>query len=103
MRSQSTTAEVLLWTRLRKKQVLGYGFLRQKPILGYILDFYCTDLKLAIEIDGSSHELKDFSDQERQKILENIGVNFLRFSNSEILTNPDGAVAVIKKWIEKNT
>ncbi len=101
-RKKSTLAEALLWTRIRKKQVCGYLFLRQKPVIGYIMDFYCPSLKLAIEVDGSSHDMKDIGDEERQDELELIGIRFLRFTNQEIEENPDGTVVVIKKWIKEH-
>jgi Protein of unknown function (DUF559) len=56
LRQNMTLGEVLLWQRLKRKQMRGYDFDRQRPIDRYIVDFYCKDLKLAIEIDGSSHD-----------------------------------------------
>lgn len=55
LRNQSTLSEVLLWRRLRARQILGCQFARQKPIKNYIVDFYCSKLQLVIEIDGCSH------------------------------------------------
>jgi very-short-patch-repair endonuclease len=57
-RKNSTLAEVLLWNQLKRRKMLGYSFLRQRPILNYIVDFYCPKLKLVIEIDGDSHRAK---------------------------------------------
>jgi very-short-patch-repair endonuclease len=54
-----TLGEVLLWQRLKRKQMRGFDFDRQRPIYRYIVDFYCKDLKLAIEIDGSSHDSEE--------------------------------------------
>ncbi len=81
LRNNSTLGEVLLWKKLRNKQLLGYDFHRQKPIDQFFVDFYCGELNLAVEIDGSSHETEDASekDRARQKHLENLGVAFLRF------------------------
>jgi very-short-patch-repair endonuclease len=56
LRHNMTVAEVLLWNRLKGKQMRGYDFDRQRPIDEYIVDFYCKDLMLAIEIDGASHD-----------------------------------------------
>jgi very-short-patch-repair endonuclease len=56
LRNNSTFAEVLLWNELKNKQIKGYDFHRQKPILNYILDFFCSELKLAIEVDGLTHD-----------------------------------------------
>ncbi len=100
-RKISTRAESLLWNRLRRKQILGHTFLRQRPILNYIVDFYCPDAKLAIEIDGSSHDLKEVKDIKRQDDLEKAGIIFLRFTNKEIEENPDGAAIVILKWMQE--
>ena len=65
LRNQSTLAEVLLWAQLNKKQQSGYKFNRQKPIGNYIVDFYCSELNLVIEIDGESHYNKEVHDKKR--------------------------------------
>jgi very-short-patch-repair endonuclease len=82
LRQNMTLGEVLLWQHLKRKQMRGYDFDRQKPIDRYIVDFYCKDLKLAIEIDGSSHDGEEakINDEIRQKRLESLGVRFLRFN-----------------------
>lgn len=87
---------------MRNKQLLGYDFHRQKPIDQFIVDFYCGELNLAIEIDGSSHETEDASekDRARQKHLDNLGVAFLRFKESEVRTNIRGVLKVIEHWIK---
>lgn len=66
LRSNSTQAEIFLWNQLKKKQIRGYDFDRQRPIDNYIVDFYCKDLQLAFEIDGESHVGKEKYDEERQ-------------------------------------
>ncbi len=101
MRNISTLSEILLWKCIQKKKVKGYTFLRQKPLLNYIVDFYCPELNLAIEIDGSVHEYAELEDQKRQKELEQHGVHFIRFLDNHIRKNPDGAVLVIEKWVKK--
>lgn len=103
MRNNSTLSEVLLWKCIQKKKVNGYTFLRQKPLLNYIVDFYCPELNVAIEIDGSVHEYAEAKDQKRQKELEQHRVRFIRFLDHDIRKNPDGAVQVIEKWIKENT
>lgn len=102
LRKNSTLAEVLLWRELKGKQVKGYDFHRQKPIDKFIVDFYCCDLPLAIEIDGSSHDEKIDRDEERQKKLEALGVRFLRFTDLEVKTNLQGVIMTIEEWIEAN-
>ena len=66
LRKKSTLAEVLLWNHLKGSKMLGFGFLRQKPIDQYIVDFCCPKLKLVLEIDGESHREKFESDQIRE-------------------------------------
>lgn len=80
----------------------GYQFMRQKPIGNYIVDFFCSKLKLIIEIDGDSHIGKENYDQERQVELEALGLSFLRFSDLDVKQNMDGVTVAIEEWIEKN-
>ncbi len=98
-----TLGEVLLWQQIKGKQMKGYDFHRQKPIGNYIVDFYCNELNLAIEIDGQSHDEKATEDQTRQQRLESMGVHFLRFSEREIRQNIEGAIFEIHSWIEEHT
>jgi very-short-patch-repair endonuclease len=86
LRSHSTLSEILLWQKLRASQFRGYGFNRQKPLGNYIVDFYCRKLDLVIEIDGNSHEYEEavLDDEERQRVLEQLGVYFLRFPDLEV-------------------
>ncbi len=100
LRNNSTLAEVLLWRELKGKQVRGYDFHRQKPKDKYIVDFYCPNLLLAIEIDGASHDEKIQQDAERQRKLESLGVRFLRFTDREVKTNLHGVVMAIEDWID---
>ncbi len=68
LRNNSTLAEILLWEEIKNRKMLGYRFLRQKPIGNYIVDFFCNKLKLAIEIDGDTHREENFeNDMKRQK------------------------------------
>ncbi len=86
LRSNMTVGEKALWQRLRKKQIMGYDFDRQKPMDQFIVDFYCKALALAIEVDGSVHDSPEakLRDQERQARLEQLGVRFLRFSDDAV-------------------
>ncbi len=99
LRRQSTFPERLLWSRLRRKQ-LGVTFLRQRSIRRYIVDFYCPDHLLAIEVDGRSHDFTGEKDAIRQRLIESLGVTFLRFENDEVLSNLDGVVEQIALWLE---
>jgi very-short-patch-repair endonuclease len=83
LRKKSTLSEVLLWLKIKGK-VMGVEFHRQVPIDNFIVDFYCHELMLAIEIDGSSHDDKQDYDQNRQFILENLGVKFIRFRDIDV-------------------
>ena len=84
LRNNSTLAEILLWNELKGRKMLGYQFMRQKPIQKYIVDFYSSKLKLVIEIDGSSHYSKEEKDKKRQEELEESGLSFLRFDDLAI-------------------
>ncbi|HLR77015.1 MAG TPA: DUF559 domain-containing protein [Balneolaceae bacterium] len=99
LRNNSTLAEVLLWNKLKSKQMLGYMFMRQKPIIDYIVDFYCSELKLVIEIDGNSHRFKYTEDLQRQGELENIGITVLRFDDKEVKQKMEYVLDVIEQWI----
>ncbi len=104
LRNRSTLAEKILWREIRKKQ-LGYEFHRQIPMDHFIVDFYCHELLLAIEVDGISHDSDEAKakDSERQALLEGLGISFLRFRDEQILGNLDRVVEEIRKWIEEKT
>ena len=86
LRKNSTLAEVLLWQNIKGK-CYGYEFHRQVPLDEYIVDFYCHELRLAIEIDGNTHDYNFENDELRQKKLENMGINFIRFSDWDVKRN----------------
>lgn len=85
LRVKSTNAEQILWQLLRNKK-LGYKFLRQYSIEGYVVDFYCAEKRLAIEIDGGYHHLADSKkyDSYRQRLISAYNIKFMRFSNDRI-------------------
>lgn len=97
LRSNMPKPEAIMWFRLKNKQINGYKFRRQYSIGPFVVDFYCPRLKLAIEIDGDSHFYKKSRgyDKERQNYIESKGVNFLRFTNNEVLKNINGVVEVL--------
>ena len=81
-RRNPTPAETLLWQKvLRGKQFEHYKFLRQKPIGAYIVDFYCAELRLVIEIDGDSHAEQIEYDAQRTRFLNSLGLHVLRYAN----------------------
>ena len=103
LRTHMTKAEVILWSSLKGRGVRGEKFRRQQGVGVYILDFYCPSLRLAIELDGESHETTEAKkkDRERQDQLEQVGIRFLRFSNEAVLGDPDTVVARIAKEIRR--
>ena len=106
LRNNMTEAEQKLWLRLRQKQILGLQFYRQKPILNFIVDFYCSAANLIIECDGGQHYTVDgcLADQIRDQALSELGLLVLRFSNKQILTETDAVVeqiySVVKQRLE---
>lgn len=95
--SNSTFPEQLLWSKLRSKQLDGIKFRRQHPIEPYIVDFYCATTKLAIELDGRSHDEKLDYDQARTEAIQHQGIRVLRIANDEVLENLDGVLELIAK------
>ena len=99
LRNNSTLSEVLLWEYLRAGKIKGYKFNRQKPLLSYIVDFYCKSINLVIEIDGDSHNHKYLADKKRQKELESYGLSFLRFDDLEIKNDINNVLRTIQEWV----
>ncbi len=91
-----------MWSQIRRKQILGVQFNRQRPIAGYIVDFYGVEAKLVIELDGSQHYEPDALtyDVERTKVLESLGLKVIRFDNSQVFSELNGVVSVILKEVE---
>jgi very-short-patch-repair endonuclease len=98
-----TKAEIILWSRLRSKQINGYKFRRQQPLLDYIVDFYCKDLKLIIEVDGEIHSLPEKTnyDLKRDKILKINGYNISHLTNLEIETELDSTINKLILYINE--
>lgn len=94
LRKNMTDAERLVWSKVRRKQVNGHQFYRQKVIENYIVDFYCPKAKLVIEIDGGHHysDKAVEKDKLRDKNLESLGIRVLRFSNLDVLKNIEGVM-----------
>lgn len=98
-----TEAEKILWSKLRQKQIDGHKFRRQYSIMGFVVDFYCPELRLAIEVDGGYHQDKDQVDYDkaRQQLLEALKIDFLRFTNNDIFIDIDLVVQKIRDQINK--
>ena len=99
LHKNSTLSEVLLWQKIKQK-AYGVQFHRQVTLLEYIVDFYCHELKLAIEIDGDSHNFKEGYDIIRQKELESYGITFLRFTDLDIKKNMFSVLLSIEQKVE---
>lgn len=105
LRKNMTKSEILLWKELKNRQMQGERFLRQYGVDQYVLDFYSPRLKLAIEIDGDTHFVNNAEeyDKERQRHIETYGIKFLRFTNTDITENLDGALQTIYDQIEESS
>ena len=103
LRKQMTKAEACLWKyALRAGMMKGYSFRRQRPVLNYIADFMCKDLKLIIEVDGLTHNWDEIilKDEKRTEELKKIGFTVLRFSDHEVLNNMENVKRALYNWIE---
>ncbi|RRA89867.1 endonuclease domain-containing protein [Paenimyroides viscosum] len=99
LRNNSTLAEVLLWQNI-KQNAYDFQFHRQVPMLDYIVDFYCHELMLVIEIDGNSHEFKYEYDAKRQGRLEKYGLKFIRFTDAQIKNEMFSVLLMLNQTIE---
>jgi very-short-patch-repair endonuclease len=106
LRKNMTYCEKIVWSNLRKRQ-LGYRFLRQYSVDHFVIDFYCPELKIAVEVDGASHnnpEQIDY-DTKRQKYLEEFHIKFVRIKDEDLFGNPNQSFMKIEdsiKLLEKN-
>ncbi|PIS07950.1 DNA methyltransferase [Candidatus Berkelbacteria bacterium CG10_big_fil_rev_8_21_14_0_10_43_13] len=105
LRKNLPSPELILWSKLKQRQLNGFKFRRQYGIDNYIVDFYCPSCRLAIEIDGDSHYTKRGrqEDSVRDKNLNIHGIQVLRFTNLEINNNCDGVLVKIADYLEGHT
>jgi very-short-patch-repair endonuclease len=103
MRAGPTDAERKLWSILRFKALGGYRFRRQRPVAGYILDFYCPAKRLAVELDGGQHAdaRQARYDQIRSARLNELGVRVIRFWDDEVLKHPEAVAEEILRELER--
>jgi very-short-patch-repair endonuclease len=101
LRNNMTESEKKLWSYLRKKQIGKYKFRCQHPIYRYILDFYCHEKRLAIEIDGNIHNSQQEYDKYRDEFLNSIGIRTLRLRNEDVLNNIEKVIEIIKIKLSK--
>lgn len=95
LRRNATDAEIRLWSRLRRKQLAGFRFRRQHPLGSYIVDFFCPEARLIVEVDGGQHGEENAHDARRTEWLEARGYRVARFWNNEVLSNTDGVLTAI--------
>ena len=102
LRKKMTDAELKLWFRIRKKQICGVQFYRQKPLLDYIVDFYAPAAELVIEVDGSQHFEPEHQhcDAQRDKRLSELGIRVLRFTNAQVHDELDAVVETVYDIVE---
>jgi len=103
LRNNSTKAEIRLWSELLRAKQTGHTFSRQRPVLNYIADFLCKNLKLIIELDGFSHEFEQQwkKNKKRQNELENAGFKILRFSDDDVMNDLRNVETEIMHWVKK--
>jgi len=104
LRKESTPAEELFWKIVRNRNILGFKFRRQHPLLHYIADFYCHEALLVIELDGDIHNLEEIKkkDTEREKAITELGITVIRFTNDEIFTEIGNVLTKVEAHL-KNT
>jgi len=95
LRKKQTAAEKLLWEQIKERKLMGFKFRRQAPFGRYILDFYCTEKHLALEVDGPSHEERKEYDANRDSFIKSAGVKTLRFTNKDIRLNLPEVLQII--------
>jgi len=103
LRNNPTDAEKILWQYLKGRQILGFKFRRQYSIDGFVVDFYCTKVKLAIELDGDSHFSSNEAieyDLDREHHIKKYGIRFLRFKDEEVFENIDAVVNSIEEKLK---
>ena len=104
LRKNMTKAEACLWKyALKAKEMKGYQFRRERPVLNYIADFMCVDLKLVIEVDGLTHQWEEtvVKDNKKDADLKEAGFTVLRFTDEEVLTQIHWVIAEIENTIEE--
>ena len=103
LRNNSTKGEIYLWLQLKGKLMRGYDFHRQKPIDEFIVDFFCHELMLGIEVDGYSHTIPEIidKDERKDKRLAELGVTILHIDDQEIFTDLENALRSIEGFIDE--
>ena len=102
LRRHQTQAETIFWEAVRRKQFYGLKFVRQKPLLGFIADFYCARLKLVIELDGNIHDETQEYDGIRSEQLKSFGITVIRYTNDDVVNNLGGVLFDLLTRIKKS-
>jgi len=103
LRKTLTPAEAVLWMHLKERQLLGKKFRRQHSVGRYIVDFYCAECRVAIELDGARHFSITIDEYERSRTryLEELGITIVRFENRDLLENLEGVLEKIKESLRR--
>ena len=103
LRNSSTKSEIKLWQHLKRNQIQGYDFHRQKPLGNFIADFYCYELNLVIEIDGYSHQFEETQEKDKQKQieLEKMGLAVIRFQDEQVNSDINNVLRTIENYINE--
>ena len=101
LRRDSTPAEKQLWKMIRGRELKGFKFRRQHPLLYFVADYYCHQALLVIELDGDIHELPDVKqyDKQREEKIKELGITVLRFKNSEVFAEPEFVLNKIEEHL----
>jgi very-short-patch-repair endonuclease len=102
LRRDQTNAERMLWFRLRDRRLNGWKFRRQFPVDRYVVDFFCADAHLIVELDGGQHAARTDADAQRTKVLEAMGYMVLRYWNNDVMQNIDGVLEDIYAALERH-
>lgn len=102
LRKEQTKAEKTVWELIRNRKFRGFKFRRQHVVEGFILDFYCHELRLGIEVDGSIHYKRKDYDRARQDVVEAEGISFIRITNKEIMGNKRAILGKIEKLVNRS-
>ncbi|MGH8678979.1 MAG: endonuclease domain-containing protein [Burkholderiales bacterium] len=100
LRTTQTDSEALLWQRLRNRQLSGYKFRRQHSFPPYVVDFFCIEKRLILEIDGGQHAMNREADERRPHFLKNQGFEVIRFWNTEVLQTTETVIERILTHLE---
>ena len=103
LRKKMTKAELIIWSALRNRKLNGFKFRRQQPVFYYIVDFYCHELRLIIEVDGEIHNAPEqrLSDSKRDKSLKENGYIVLRITNEDVENNYKETISRIKLLVNQ--